>query len=119
MSIARDLKLSGGDFDVSSGDLELVSDGEAIVQAVSIALQFVRGEWFYDLEAGVPYFQDVLKKNPSPAVLQSTFRKAILDVRGVTAVTSLSFTLDTKTRSLTVDWSASTDIGLLSSSVEL
>jgi hypothetical protein len=122
MSVARDIALdSSGDWEVlaSTGDLRLVSDEEAIVQAVGIALQFVRGEWFLDLEFGVPYFQDVLIKNPSPDVLHSVFRAAILGVKGISAVTSLVLSLDRATRTLSVTWSATSDVGLLSSTVEL
>jgi hypothetical protein len=119
-TLARDLQLdTDGDLELEAGDLVLIRGAEAIIQAVNIALQFVKGEWFYDLEAGVPYFQDVLVKNPSPDLLQSTFRKAVLEVKGIESVTSLSLTLDRSTRTLSVGWSAVSDVGLLSSQAEV
>lgn len=108
----RDLALDDdGDITVSGGDLQLVSGAEAIVQAVRIRLQFFRGEWFLDTEAGVPYFQDVLVKSPDANVLQALFRNAILETPGVSAVNGLTLTFDRTNRSLSVSYRAETDVG--------
>ncbi len=57
----RDVSLdNAGDFKVAAGDLTLIAGNDAIVQAVRIALQFFKGEWFLNLEAGIPYFHSVL-----------------------------------------------------------
>jgi hypothetical protein len=118
--VVRDLLLdANGDLAISGGDLALASGATALVQAVAIALRFVKGEWFYDLDAGVPYYTDVLVKSPSADVLQSVFRKALLGVRGITGVASLSLSLDRASRTLVVNWSAASDLGLLSSTVEV
>lgn len=120
MTTARDIALDAdGDWDVSGGDLVLVYDGAAILQAISIALRFFKGEWFLNTEAGLAYYQSVLVKNPDPTVLQSIFSKAILAVEGVTAINDLSLSLDTSTRTLSVSFRVATDAGLLSSTVTL
>jgi hypothetical protein len=116
----RDLQLdTDGDFAISGGDLQIVSGADAIVQAVKIRLQFFRGEWYLDEDAGLPYFQSVLVKNPDPNVLHSVFRRAILDTPGVLEITSLTLTFDRAERTLTVAFRISTDVGELDSSVEL
>lgn len=113
--IARDLKLdASGDFELENGDLALVSDVAAIGQAVRIRLQFFKGEWFLDEDAGVPYYQDVLgKKNPSPNVLAAIFQDAVLETPGVASISDLRVTIDAQTRRLSVTVSALSDTGEL------
>lgn len=116
----RDFALDAdGDLDISTGDFTLTRGVEAIRQAIQIKLQFFQGEWFLDLTAGVPFYQSVLVKNPSPGVLQSVFRKAILEVPGVLEVTTLSITTNRATRGLTVTFTATTDVGELSDTQEI
>lgn len=111
----RDIALDAdGDLDITAGDLVLVSDADAILQAVRIRLQFFQGEWFLDESAGLPYFQDILVKNPDMNVLQFLFRKAILETPGITAVNALTLSVDSATRSLSVSYRASSDVGELS-----
>lgn len=112
----RDLALdTNGDFTLTSGDLQLVSGADAIVQAVRIRMQFFKGEWFLDLDAGIPYFQEIFVKNPNPNVLQSLFRQALLETPGILAIESLSLAFDGATRRLTVNYRVSTDVGELTS----
>lgn len=116
MATNRDIALDDdGDLSVSGGDLQLVSGADAIVQAVRIRLQFFRGEWFLDVDAGVPYFQDVLVKNPDPNVLQAVFRAAILETPGISELTALSIDFDRTNRRLSVSYRADTDVGEISS----
>ena len=120
MSTTRDIALDGnGDWQVTAGDLVLVAGQAAILQAIRIRLQFFKGEWFLDEDAGVPYFQSVLVKNPDPNLLQTIFRDAILATPGVLGLPSLTLTLDRSTRSLTVAFRASTDEGELDATVTL
>ena len=112
----RDIALgTDGDLSISAGDIVLISGAEAIVQAIRIRLQFFKGEWFIDLNAGIPWFQDVLVKNPDVNLLYSIFRKALLETPGVLAVNALSLSLDRGTRTLTVSYRVSTDTDELTS----
>jgi hypothetical protein len=116
----RDLALDAdGDFEVSGGDLQLVAGAEAVLQAIRIRLQFFKGEWFLDEDAGVPFFQSVLVKSPDANVLQAVFRTAILETPGVEALPSLTLTFDRAARRLSVAFRVSTDLGELDSTVEL
>lgn len=109
----RNLKLTDtDDLDVSTGNLQLVGGAASIPQDLRIRLKFFKGEWFLDRDAGVPFFQDVLVKNPDPNVLQSVFRKALLETPGVLAINDLSLTRDSVTRKLNVSFRVSTDAGV-------
>ena len=116
----RDIKLTDDyDWDVSAGDLAILTGADAIVQSVKLHLQFFKGEWFLDLDAGIPYFQDVLIKNPDPNLLQSVFRNALLAIPGVLEIISLSLAIDNETRTLAIDMRLSTDVGELDIQTEV
>jgi hypothetical protein len=87
-------------------DIQMIGDAPALQQAITIALKSFAGEWFLNLADGVPYWQDVFIKNPNPALIQSIFRAQILGVDGVTAVTSLTASLNYATRAVSIAWAA-------------
>lgn len=116
----RDLALDiNGDWEISAGDLQLIGDGPAIVQAVQIALQFFQGEWFLDVSAGLPWWQQVLVKNPNPNQVQGVIRSAILAVPGVQGIQALAINYDPQQRTLAVSFALQADVGLLPGSVVL
>lgn len=107
-----------GELLLSGGNLAtLAPSGDSIVQAARSYLRTFLGEWFLDdadsPQIGVPYFDQVLVKNPDPNTLRSVFRKALLDVPGIATVVSIDMKLVTATRQLLVDWRATTDTGEL------
>jgi hypothetical protein len=104
-------------FILAAGDLTLTKDLEAIRQAVQIRCQTFLGEWFLDLEAGIPYFQNVLVKSPNIAAIRQIFRNKIETVPGVVAVTRLDLNFDRQTRSLTLSFSANTDLGEITGTI--
>lgn len=108
----RDILLdSTGDIDVSQQDLHQTSGMQAVIQGVSIRLKFFMGEWFADLSVGVPYFQQVLVKNPNINVLTSVFRTIILGTPGVNSLSSLSLDYNASARTLSVTFAGDTDFG--------
>lgn len=115
LPIGRDLEIDPltGDLLLRGGDLRLVRDLAAIRQEVATRLQFLRGEWFLDKTAGVPYLQNILVKAPDLAAIKSIFRTEILACVGVASINSLEATVDSSTRVLSVVWSATTDLGEL------
>ena len=116
----RDIKLSAeNDLMVSGRDLVMVSDLEAVEQAVRIKLQFIKGEWFLDANAGTPYFDGVFGKGNGLHLVSSLLRRSILDVPGVNEVTALNLSVNNETRKLTVSFKASTDLGEIESTQEV
>ena len=100
-----DLKLDTdtGDLVLVNRDLVLISGADLVRQRLSIALQLFRGEWFLDAEAGVPWFQDILKKGVPPGRVDEILRKAILGVTDVNRiVTYTPAVIDKVTRVITV-----------------
>jgi hypothetical protein len=78
----------------------------AVAQRVKCRLLFFLGEWVLDQRLGVPYFRDVLVKNPDPILISAIFRQVVRETPGVSRVTKLLATIDKPTRTLTVDFSA-------------
>ena len=114
----KDILLNAnGDVDMSTGDLQFTTGLQALEQSIRIRLQFYANEWFLDPTAGLPYYRDVLKKNPDPATLKAVFRAALLETPGVTNVDALDLSLDSVTRRLTVTFRVSGDLGVLDASV--
>lgn len=109
----------------STGDLVVTSDLQwavglpAIAQGIRIALQLFRGEWFLDLDEGVPYLEregvsadDALlgaKFNHGRAV--AAFRDAIRRAPGVNSIVSLNVTFDRATRKVLASWIVRTEFG--------
>ena len=68
----------------SSGDIAVASDPYSVVQDVSSACRTFLGECWYDTTVGVPYFQQVLGKFPSLALIKSLLVTAAETVPGCT-----------------------------------
>lgn len=115
------LKLdNNNDIVIENGQLQLVSGGDAVAQAVSTRLKVFVGEWFFDLEAGMPYFQEILVKNPSFPRIKSQVRDILISVDGIDALENIVFInleFSGSSRELTIDWRANTVFGVISDSV--
>ncbi len=103
----HDLVIRDGDFVFSSGL-------QGIAQAVKIAVMMIRGEWFYDLDEGVRYYERLDGSIPArEAILGQKFDelKAIADIRDAILsipyeikIVSIAATFDPDTRVLTMSW---------------
>ena len=79
-----------GDLLLTNNALTLTTGLEAIRQHLQCKFRLFMGEWFLDLEAGVPWFQEVFKKNTSFVVLQEIFKDTILTTPGVIELNAIS-----------------------------
>jgi hypothetical protein len=96
-----------GDLRFTLGQITLSGTGrDAAVQGIRQRLNTFRGEWFLDLRVGMPYYTDILTKNPDWGRVRSLFRAAILDDPQVADVVQLDLSLDGATRELTVTFRA-------------
>lgn len=95
-----------GDLDFSTGDFVLLDGAAFARQQVQIRLQFFLGEWFLNQNEGLPYFQQVLIKNPDASILDDIFRQAILGAQSILSILSLNFDFDGPTRVLSISFEA-------------
>ena len=105
------LNANGSDLDLSTG-LRFVDGDDAIGQHLKIRLRFFLAEWFLDLRLGVPYYRDVLIKNPNLVAVRGIFREVVLETPGIADVESLSTSFDPATRRLSVSLVALLDSGV-------
>lgn len=108
-----------GDLDITGGDLSFVAGLPAVAQLIKIALQMFLGEWFLNVEAGVPWLQDVLGNKYDPEKVRAALRPSILEVPAVTAILSLETAFHGPTRVLSVSFEVSTEFGDTSGTVDL
>ena len=76
-----------GDLNITeNGDIQLT---ESVRQAVRIRLLWFFREWRFAPTFGVPYFEDVLIKNPNITRIRAHVRREVLSVREVTDIRNL------------------------------
>lgn len=92
-----------GDLLMVDGDLVLLTDsGDALVQAIRVALRTWRGEWFLNATFGADYRGKILRKNPPRAQVMSEVRRVVEAVPGVRRVVQLAVDYDRAARRLDV-----------------
>lgn len=102
-----DLKLDPQTWDlvVETDDLVLVEGDAAIGQGVTFALGVFLGEWFLDESQGLPYFTEILVKNPNLVAVREWFRLTIAESPGITSIETLQLVFALNRR-LSVTFSA-------------
>lgn len=97
------------------GDIELSPTGgffmrttlaDRVHQRLMARLRMFKGEWFLNVDAGMPYFQHILRKVSDTRSLRAIFTQAILGVGGVKELVDLGLDLEPRTRRLTVTFRA-------------
>lgn len=110
-NIALNYSGQTGDLDLTGHRLNLATGEAAIEQNLRIRLRFFLEEWFLDLRLGIPYFREILIKNPNLQLVRSIFREAVLGTAGINAVNDLTVAVNSSTRTLAVDFIATMDTG--------
>ena len=100
-----------GDLVVQNGSLLRVGGRSAIAQDIVCRLRFIKGEWYQNRDAGVPWYEEVFDGYPSEAGLRALFTRVVRETPGVVSVDSLSITIDSAQRTLNLDIAAITEDG--------
>lgn len=88
-----------------SGNIAVLVDPSALLaQRVQCRLQTFKGECFLDRSVGVPYYEEILKKNPDLGRVRSLLASVIKSVDGVATILSLELRFSVRHRRLTVDF---------------
>lgn len=99
----HDLTFDGFDFELTN------DDDESVAQRLKIRLRFYKGEWFFNTEFGVPYYQDILKKQADIGTVDAIFRSQILSTPGVDTLLQYSSTFTSALRQFDVDFTVKTE----------
>lgn len=87
--------LATNEIDLSNGQAHLVEDQLAVIQRIKIRLQAFLGDWFLNLQFGLPYFSSILVKNVNEGDIFQIYQDAIATTPGVVSVDELTLTLPT------------------------
>lgn len=74
------------------------SQQDVVAQRLKITLQTFLGEWFLNLDTGIPYFQQILTKIRNKSSVDAIFQQAILADEGVIEMLAYSSTLNVASR---------------------
>lgn len=105
-SATEDIELVGNDF-------ALTVDVQAIQQHLSQRLKTFLNEWFIDKRIGIPYFEHILRKNFDPVVVDTLFKREIVNTPGVLELLAFDADLDRSARTLQITFKARTSEGVI------
>ena len=101
-----DLLMSNGDLVITdSGDIVLA---DSVRQAIRIRLLWFAGEWRFNTDFGVPYYDEVLVKNPNIEKIKLILNREIRNVDEVTDVRNMSIQMDNQNRAASVSFTVYT-----------
>ena len=101
----KDLNMSDdGDLVLTAGRLSWVEDDELIRQNLLKRLRTYSGEWFLNINIGVPYFQAIFVKGVDPEITEDFLIEEILSVIGVKEMVQFSMEFSAGSRELTVNF---------------
>lgn len=99
------------DMNFGHGIADMAIDAEAVAQNVKTRLYLLQEEWFLDVEAGVPWLQDIMVKPANLALAESIIKQTILDTQDVSEMVSFDMTLDRNTRKISISATVKTIYG--------
>ncbi|ETD72975.1 hypothetical protein V757_01140 [Pelistega indica] len=92
---------SNHDWTFGSGYSNYAQDSEAIAQAVKTRLWSFKGDWFLDLEHGIPWFEQMERVDLKR--LEVPLMAYILETDGVKQIDSFTMTHDSENRKLLIE----------------
>lgn len=102
-----------GDLVLDQGDLVINSGVSAVRQNVIQRLKTYLGEWFLNTQIGLPYYEQILIKNPSRGNVDAIFQNAILNTPGIVSLDKYSAVFDTQVRRYVVTFRATSTTGVV------
>lgn len=84
------------------GKVGILDDADEVIQRVRTRLRRVLGEWFLQINAGLPYFNGDMLGGKNTQYVMMVVKAEILNTTGVQDVTSISIDYNNTTRKATV-----------------
>ena len=107
------------DLIVEGGQITLIDNREELArQRLLITLRTFRGEWFKNINFGVPYIENdnnkiALLGKSSKKLLDIELQRQILDIEDIESIEDYTSVLDTISREIVVTFSAVTKSGAI------
>jgi len=107
------------DLFITGNELQVVDVADQLEQNLKIRLQFFNAEWFLDINNGLPFYSDILVKNPNIPNVDSIIKAEILGTIGVLELLEYVSTFDASLRTYTVSFTVRTEFGQTDLAVSL
>ena len=113
MTVLRDIAIDPVSHDLvfDGQHFATVEGRQAVAQRLLVKFSMFEGEWFLDLDAGIPYRDEILVKNPDINLVGTVLRREILSTEGVTGLREFDISFDSARRELSLSFVAETDEG--------
>ncbi|ALR06699.1 hypothetical protein XFHB_07975 [Xylella fastidiosa] len=92
---------SQGDWTFGNGRGNYAAASDGVAQRVKTRLRSFRGNWFLDLDHGLPWL-DLMERPADLVHLEREVKRCILTTEGVRRLTAFSMALDADTRTFTI-----------------
>lgn len=116
----QDIELNDdGDLMIRNYDLSLVEGIDQITQNLAIRLRFFLNDWFLDVTAGIPYYEDIFIKAPNRIRIESVLKDEIVSTDGINEIISFSSEFNSNLRKFSVSFTAETDEGTIDLEVNI
>jgi hypothetical protein len=87
-----------------NGQQNFLVDVDAVAQLIDTSLLLLQGEWFLDVSAGFPLFQQILGQpgvGNNPQIAALLIQETIMGVPFVQSLTNVDIEYDARTRTIT------------------
>ncbi|MDN7790435.1 hypothetical protein QZM66_22995 [Burkholderia contaminans] len=92
---------ANGDWTFGRGRADYADRSESVAQRVTTRLRSFRGDWFLDLDHGLPWIERMERGNERDR-LEGDIKRQILGTEGVAQTLAFDTSVDVKTRRMTV-----------------
>ena len=100
-----DIKLDiSHDIAIENNDIVLISSSDEVKQRLLQNLKSFYGDWFLNLTSGVPYYQDIFRKDYDVEVISVILKQTILNTLGVLELLSFELSIDDTARKLSLSF---------------
>lgn len=108
-----------GDLDLSNFRSSFVTKIDFVAQKIRCKLNMMKGEWYLDRDAGIPYLTEILGKNKSDVRLQEIFVMALAEIPEITKIKSFDIENNYQLRTKKVTFSVITEEGEITEIIDL
>lgn len=96
---------------VDAEGLHLISGLPGVAQLIRIAILLFLGEWFLNLEVGMPWFQEILGQKFDAALIRQRLSERISKIPAVAEIISIAVSFDADARAVSIDYEVRVDWG--------
>ncbi len=107
------------DLVIENFNLQLVENLDQVEQSLKNRLLTFLQEWFLDTTAGLPFYDDILIKNPNIPDIENIIKAKIIDTPKVIELVEFNSNFDNAARSYSVTFKAKTEFGIVELTVSL